>query len=84
MTNTTTQHPAQRLRAIRATGIRIETYKTCALDHRCVAKSAQTTVSLLALKMELKNFMDHGRNSQTGDWFSEWSRTSSGTLSWDC
>lgn len=75
---------SQRASRIRAAGIRTETYKTCVLDRRCVAKSAQTTVSVLALKMELKNFMDHGRNSKTGDWFSEWSRTSSGTLSWDC
>lgn len=75
---------SQRASRIRASGIRIETYKTCSLDRRCVAKSAQTTITLLALKMELKNFIDHGRDNKTGDWYSEWSRTSSGTLSWDC
>ena len=75
---------SQRASRIRASGIRIETYNACSLDRRCIAKSAQTTVSLLALKMELKNFMEHGRYNKSGDWFSEWSRTSSGTLSWAC
>ena len=80
----TTKTQAQRLREIRAAGIRTETYSTCALGRRCVERSTQTTATLLALRMELQNFMQHGRLAHADDWYHQWARTSRGTLSWNC
>ena len=74
---------SDRLRKLRAHGIQPVKYERCVLDQRCIQKSEQTAVSLLALRMELKNYMDHGQAKHGGDWYHEWQRTRQGTLSWD-
>lgn len=68
----------------RAAGLRPETYAVCVLNRKCLGNTRETQVPLMALQMELKNYLAHGRAQHAGDWFHEWSRTSQGTLSWDC
>ena len=74
--------PSQIAAARRAAGIRPETYTTCHLDRRCIERSHQTTVSVAAVQLELRNYLAHGRPQHAGDWYHDWQRTSQGTLSW--
>lgn len=38
------------------------------------------TISLGQLRLELDNYLSHGRPHHKGDWFHEWARYKNGTL----
>lgn len=54
----------------------------CTRNRECLSRSRCTVIPLTAVRLELTNYLTHGRTEHLDDWYHCAVRTTSGTLSW--